>query len=364
MTIVFRVDASVQIGIGHVMRCLTLAEALRNTGEQVEFICRKFRGNLIHLIQSKGFFVYELPIVADDVTKKKRKYTTDKHLSHSNWLGTSQHCDAELCVSLLKDKKPSWLIVDHYAIDATWQSLLKRYCQKLMVIDDLGDRHHTCDLLLDQNFGSSNSKYEGLVSNECAILTGSSYALLRPEFIKLREYSLQRRVNSQLKSVLISFGGVDPKNYTTKALEIIKMSALPRSIEITIVMGVTAPNIGKVKQLVETFPYETEIKVNVTGMAKLMANADLAIGATGATTLERCCLGLPSIQAVIADNQKLIAENLSSINAIKYIEKMEDINTLLLTADNWMHTTSQRAASICDGAGTVRVIEAIRVNGQ
>ena len=360
MKVVIRADASLQIGTGHVMRCLTLAEALKEKSTQVEFICREHESNLIDFIQDKGFKAHALSMIENDSeVLKTADRTSENILNHAHWLGATQQQDAYECKAILKKISPDWLIVDHYAIDEMWQIELQGTYKKLMVIDDLGDRRQLCDLLVDQNYGSTLDKYQSLVPRHCEILVGSNYALLRPEFALWRESSLNRRLKPNLKNILISLGGVDPDNYTEHVLEALKQSILPKDVLVTVIMGSTAPHLQSVQQQAQTVPYKTEIKVNVSNMAELMANADLAIGAAGATTWERCCLGLPSIQIVIAENQKAIAEFLAEKNAIKLIVQLPEISGQLASSQDWMKDVSQMASLICDGLGVTKVIKAM-----
>ena len=186
MKITFRTDASLQIGTGHVMRCLTLADALAARGAYCQFICRAHDGNLIEFIRRKGLTAHPLPAGA-----ALPRSPTDP--THAAWLGATQAEDAEACAPILAAQRPDWLIVDHYALDARWERALAPHYRKLMVIDDLADRPHSCDLLLDQTFGRDAADYRPLVPADCRLLCGSHYALLRPEFAALRPYSLQRR---------------------------------------------------------------------------------------------------------------------------------------------------------------------------
>ncbi len=234
MKVAIRADASLQIGTGHVMRCLTLAEVLRQQGDEVEFICRAHEGNLLERIQQQGFKTHELcPAIEGQANGTCKKET----LYGEVWLGSTQEQDAEQCKPILETMKPEWLIVDHYAIDQTWQILLKGSYKKLMVIDDLADRKHQCDILLDQTYGRKQGDYIALVPKDCQMLLGSQYALLRPEFAQWREYSLKRRANPELKKLLITMGGVDLDNVTSEVLDILKNCNLPKEIEIIVVMG-------------------------------------------------------------------------------------------------------------------------------
>jgi UDP-2,4-diacetamido-2,4,6-trideoxy-beta-L-altropyranose hydrolase len=358
MKAVFRVDASLQSGTGHVMRCLTLAAALKIKDVHVEFICRKHEGHLIDYIQARDFKVHVLSMRAHEIDMLS-PVTRDAEniLDHAHWLGVTQQQDADACEVILQTQSPDWLIVDHYGIDQTWHKKLQGFYKKLMVIDDLGDRKQLCDILLDQNYGDNQNKYQSLVPARCKILVGSTYSLLRPEFAQWREYSLSHRLKPKLKKILITMGGVDPDNYTGQVLQALKQTILPKDIVVSVILGPTSPHLNTLQQQAKILPYKTEIKVNVSNMAELMANADLAIGAAGSTSWERCCLGLPSIQIVIAGNQKIIAENLSVINAINYIKNIDEINDLIETTAQWMQRMSQISSQVCDGMGTGRVIK-------
>jgi UDP-2,4-diacetamido-2,4,6-trideoxy-beta-L-altropyranose hydrolase len=353
--VVVRVDASLRIGTGHVMRCLTLANALRQQGTEVTFICREHEGNLIERIEQQGFQVYKLAQNTElnteiDSSEREQLYGTQ-------WLGTTQQQDAEQCEPILDEIQPDWLIVDHYAIDQTWQALLKENYKKLMVVDDLADRQYQCDILLDQTYGRKEEDYLGLVPKNCQMLLGSQYALLRPEFAEWRDYSLKRRASPELKKLLITMGGVDPDNITGQVLEALKNCDLPEALEIIVVMGETAPNIDAVKTKAKEMPYITQVKTNVINMAELMANADLAIGAAGATTWERCCLGLPSIQVVIADNQKEIANNLQEINAIKVLDNMSNLSKNIDSLEQKLSVYSMSASKVVNGLGVESAVK-------
>lgn len=282
MKVVFRVDASIQMGTGHVMRCLTLADALKNQGAECYFICREHSGNLIGLITQRGYHVDALPYM--DLSQEDKLQNHNVDLAHASWLGATQKADTSLCIPILEVLKPDWLIVDHYALDARWEKVLRPYCKQIMVIDDLADREHDCDLLLDQTFGRDSKDYIVRVSVSCEILCGAEYALLRPEFSQWRDYSLKCRENSQLKQLLINLGGVDKDNITTQILIALKQSFLPSELKITVVMGGTAPWIKEVHQQAKDMPWVTDVVIGVNNMAELMAKSDLAIGAAGSTS--------------------------------------------------------------------------------
>jgi UDP-2,4-diacetamido-2,4,6-trideoxy-beta-L-altropyranose hydrolase len=346
MKVVFRTDASIQIGTGHVMRCLTLADALAAKGAPCTFICREHSGNLIEYIRSKGYAVYSLLMGTG----------ADADLAHSEWLGATQAQDVQACSSTIATLQPDWLVVDHYALDARWEGALAQYGCQVMVIDDLADRPHACQLLLDQTFGRQADDYRPLVPADCTLMCGSSYALLRPEFAALRPYSLQRRAQPQLKHLLITMGGVDKDNVTAQVLNALRVCSLPADCEITVVMGTAAPWLADVQQQALSMPWPSTVRVGVNNMAQLMADSDLAIGAAGATSWERCCLGLPSILVVIAANQVSIAAALTNAGAVVKLE-LPDLPRLLaqipaVSGDQAvLASMSQASSQICDGEG-------------
>ena len=355
MRVIFRVDASLQIGTGHVMRCLTLADVLQKQGSEVSFICRKHEGNLIKHIEKKGYVVYRLDILLPEIEELNQSEINP--LAHASWLGATQKKDAEACDSILKNIIPDWLIVDHYAIDCRWQNQLKQNFKKLMVIDDLADREHKCDLLLDQTFGRKEDDYNSLVPHDCKLLLGSYYALLRPEFSQWREYSLQRRATPMLKKILITMGGVDPNNFTGQLLEILRTSELRQGIEITVVMGSASLYLEEVKQFEQIMSCPISVMVNVNNMAELMANSDLAIGAVGSTTWERCCLGVPSILLAIAENQICASQLLKHESVIELCDDIECVVDLVkVITKNDMANLSKKSATLTDGTGCNKVI--------
>lgn len=367
MKIVFRADASIQIGTGHIMRCLTLANALKNKGAECQFICRKHEGNLIQFVQEKGFQVHALAAQRSSLSTTSNPQPFSPSLAHAEWLGVAQSEDAEECIGILKEMQPDWLIVDHYAIDATWEKLLRPYYRKLMVIDDLADRFHQCDLLLDQTLGREAKDYSRWVSDRCVLLCGAKYALLRPEFAELRTYSLSRRKTRHFQNLLISMGGVDKDNVTSLILKSLPSCSLPDDCHITVVMGSTAPWLEKVKAVASGLPWLTDVKVNVSNMAQLMADSDIAIGAAGATSWERCCLGLPTIMIILAENQLLVARQLELAKAVKLLPAPESIDSDLpaLIDDFLSHeiyvATTTAASNVTDGTGIWEVLRRLNI---
>ncbi|WP_270428615.1 UDP-2,4-diacetamido-2,4,6-trideoxy-beta-L-altropyranose hydrolase [Acinetobacter johnsonii] len=363
MKVVFRVDASIQMGTGHVMRCLTLADALKNQGAECYFICREHSGNLIGLITQRGYHVDALPYM--DLSQEDKLQNHNVDLAHASWLGTTQKEDSSSCIPIVEALKPDWLVVDHYALDIRWEQVLRPYCKQVMVIDDLADREHNCDLLLDQTFGRDLKDYIARVPVSCEILCGAEYALLRPEFSQWREYSLERRENSQLKHLLINLGGVDKDNLTTQILIALKQCSLPSELKITVVMGGTAPWIKEVCQQAKDMPWITDVMVGVNNVAELMANSDLAIGAAGSTSWERCCLGLPCIVICLAENQKKVINILAEYGAAISCSLEDSINgkaldSKLTFAARNLPKLIQNSISVVDGLGCNKVVNKIK----
>lgn len=354
LSIAIRVDASLDIGTGHVMRCLTLANALRAHGAHSCFICKPHPGHLMELIRQHGHEVetLELPI------ENGLLDSADEHPlpSHAHWLGDNWHEDAERTIAFLRPRFVDWLVVDHYALDARWESMLRPYCANLMVIDDLADRNHDCDLLLDQNLGRTAGDYHGLISEHVRTFVGPQYALLRPEFAQLRTQSLARRANPQLKSLLVTMGGVDKNNVTGQVLDALNTSTLPEDIHINIVMGLHAPWLAQVQAQAMQMPQLASVLVGVNNMAQIMAESDLAIGAAGSTSWERCCLGLPTIQLVLADNQKDAAAALADLNAVITVASIETLSSSIRAAvqisATHLRSMTRCSSELCNGLGT------------
>lgn len=349
----FRVDASLEIGTGHVMRCLTLADALRGAGGCCYFVCRRHPGNLFDLIQTRGHTVFELP--------QDSGYSTCADTSvplHAHWLGADWITDAWQTNTALGESVVDWLIVDHYALDIRWEQAMRKSCHRLMVIDDLADRNHDCDLLLDQNLGRVASDYSKLVPAATAILAGPNYALLRPQFAALRAISLERRSEPMLKRIMLSMGGVDKDNVTGLVLEVLNQCNLPKNCQIIVVMGPHAPWLLDVREKAQKMQWATEVLVGVDDMAKLMTESDLAIGAAGSTSWERCALGLPTLLVILAENQREAAYELSNADAVIKLDLDSNFCSELKSAlidisvdFSSLKKMSYMASLVCDGSG-------------
>lgn len=365
MKIVFRADASLQIGSGHVMRCLTLANALHKRGDECHFICREHPGNLIAQIESAGHDVHRL--AARSAVHELADVQDKGALAHAAWLGATQVEDAMYCATVLIELKPDWLVVDHYALDVHWEQPLRHLCGNVLAIDDLADRVHDCDLLLDQTFARNAEDYLPWVTPTCRVLVGSRYALLRPEFSALRASSLKRReAIAPVRKILISMGGVDQMNITGDALAVLAELRLPHELQVKVVMGGKAPWLEAVRLQVAQLNFNVQVLVDQSDMASLMAEADLAIGAAGSTAWERCCLGLPSILIVLADNQRSVAAGLESYGAAWVVKDARQTRQILppmleqfFLTPELCHAMTVAAAQVTDGAGVQAVIDAM-----
>ncbi|WP_254277479.1 UDP-2,4-diacetamido-2,4,6-trideoxy-beta-L-altropyranose hydrolase [Halomonas sp. 3H] len=370
--VAFRADASLEIGSGHVMRCLTLADALQALGARCHFLCREHLGHLCEVIEARGFAIHRLPLEGNGADSGAKK-NLELEPAHAHWLGASWVQDAAACLPHLAELSPAWLVVDHYALDHRWEMAvldgLSDSRPRLLVIDDLADRHHIADLLLDQNLGRQAEDYRGRVPETCRVLSGPRYALLRPEFREWREASLRRRAREpRLQRLLINLGGVDKDNVTGHVLEALSGCDLPADLQIRVVMGASAPWREAVTAQAGAMPWSTEVVTNVSDMARRMAEADLAIGAAGSTSWERCCLGLPTLMVVLADNQREIADALAAKGAALGLE-LADLGTSLpgqlarLDVSGALTAMSQQAADLVDGQGTAQVLAALQRAG-
>jgi UDP-2,4-diacetamido-2,4,6-trideoxy-beta-L-altropyranose hydrolase len=355
---VFRVDASVDIGTGHVMRCVTLADALHAEGAECHFVCREHPGHLMDHVARRGHVVHALPMTSPEVVLQEDEAPTP---TYSSWLGADWRADASECQIFLRAIRPDWLVVDHYALDARWEAFLRPTCQRVAVVDDLVDRAHDCELLLDQTLGRRPEDYAALVPRRCTLLTGAVHALLRPDFMQLRDYSLARRQANTLERLLVSMGGTDRDNATGRVLQALERSSLPSHCRITVVMGGTAPWLDSVRQQATAMTRRTEVLVEVSNMAQLMADSDLSIGAAGSTSWERCCLGVPTLMLVLAANQRDGASALERAgaaivlgHAAEAAARIEQSLARLLDGRR-LRDMSLAASRVTDGRGTETV---------
>lgn len=365
MNIAIRVDASFQIGTGHVMRCLTLAHELRRKGVQVLFICREHPGHLCEMIASCGFKVarlgFNLHNYGEERLKNSRCEKGQDLLTHSGWLGVDQDVDVRQTTDALQEN-PSWdwLIVDHYALDVLWESSMQKVAKKIMVMDDLADRVHDCDILLDQNyFEEPEKRYKGLLPDDCETFLGPKYALIRPEFRLARRFTCMR--GNGIARILVYFGGNDPVNLSGMTLDALDTPEL-RHLLVDVVLGSNNPHLEEIKKQAKKRP-GTRLHVQPNSFVELLLRADLCIGAGGTTTWERLCLGLPGIVITIAINQEGFTAELDKAGYVTWLGRKEDVNTrdiqtaVLREIKKVQENTFSLTPNPVDGFGALRVAE-------
>ncbi len=347
MTIAFRADASAHIGVGHVMRCLTLANAMAGRGLKTKFICRYLPQYLESILIANGHQVLRLENAPNGDGLDG--------LPQSKLLGVSQHQDANETIEALKNEKLDWIIIDHYGIDARWETSLRSKASRIMAIDDTADRIHDCDVLLDQNYYlNADTRYVGKVPTTCILLLGPRYALLRDEF---REWRAKIKPRSGVvKRVLVFFGGMDADNHTSRAIEVLRQIC-GTEIAVDVVIGAAHSQREHIES--QCLKYSFHCHVETSRMAELMANADLSIGAGGSATWERCSLGLPSLVVPIASNQIEITSALDSFGACQNIDSQNVVSEIairhaiieILRNPDRLHAMSIKSFSLVDGLG-------------
>ena len=363
LTVIVRADASSAIGTGHVMRCLALAGALTRKGVEVSFVCREHEGHLCDLIEEQGFVVQRLPVPAGEFGAGSTPF-------HAAWLGVSWQEDAEqTCAAIgAQGVKPDWLVVDHYALDHRWERFLRPVVGRIFVIDDLADRDHDCDLLLDQNLVADlHTRYTGKVPIDCGLLLGPEYALLQPLYAELHDRLPPRE--GPVRRILVSFGGADHDNLTGRTLAAFLELNYP-DIGVDIVLSDNSPYVSAIRDQAVGHA-NIHLHGNLPTLAPLMARADLAVGAAGTTSWERLCLGLPALVVTLAENQRPIAEGLHRQGLVRWLGHKNEVSEQSIgqalavaieggIGEEW----SQRCRSSVDGRGVDRIGTALTISGE
>ena len=357
MRIVIRTDASFEIGIGHVFRCITLANELRSRGHIVSFLTRTIDEKVLAKIRAGNYKVHILS-AKNNTSQINPKLTG----IHSHWLGVTQEIDAKECSAVLNKINPDWVVVDHYSINQIWHKIIRKYCSRILVIDDLNDRPFDCDLLLNQNVGTLSKDYSDLLPQECKLLLGPKYALLRKEFRDWRDYSLKQRTQTSYSNILITMGGADENNISLKILKELEGAGLSDRASVTLVLGALNPWESEIRSFAEYTSLQMELKVDVNNMAEIMSNSDITIGAPGSTSWERCCLGLPTVLLVLAQNQIKISQNLVDQKlaiVTNLISLREDLEGLLSSdaGRSELDLFSKTSSTVCDGKGVERLVK-------
>jgi UDP-2,4-diacetamido-2,4,6-trideoxy-beta-L-altropyranose hydrolase len=344
MLVLFRVDASLLIGSGHLMRCLTLAHAMRERGWQVQFCCRKHPGHQIPLIEHQGFTCLVLPFAVTDDHAATAPSTDPSSNSAQEgdrqWLGASEAEDALAVVQALQQValQPDLLVIDHYGLSSQFESTLRSHCRNILVIDDLANRQHDCDFLLDQNLlPNAALRYQGLLPASCRQFIGPTYALLRSEFVTgaatamVQSVGMHRDFSAAPHQLLVFFGGSDVDNLTTLAINALQqLQNFPWLADI--VIGSANPHLSLLQQLCEG-DHRLTLHVQTPGMAMLMAKAQLMVGGGGSTHWERCAMALPSLVVSLAPNQQQTSVYLAELGACIYLGSSAELSSSRLCVE-------------------------------
>ena len=322
MNVIIRADASTSIGSGHVMRCLTLAHRLKKEkNAKVVFVMRDLPGNLIDVVEKQGFDVLKL-------SSANQKYSLN---GYGLWLTVPMDVDAQQTIEVLQHYLQGHgcdvvdrLIVDSYALDEQWEQALRPYCREIMVIDDLANRKHDCDILLDQNFYlNKDVRYAGLVPEHCKMLLGPEHALLREEFHEVKKHLRKRDGN--IKNILVFYGGSDLTNETEKAIKaLVQLHDEGYSFTADIITGVSNSRREKIEKICSKYQF-FHYYCQVSNMAEFMNKADLMLGAGGSTTWERLYMELPALVTAVAENQIQGCRDCSHAGIIEYLGINEDV---------------------------------------
>lgn len=332
MKVLFRADASVEIGSGHVMRCLTLADLLRRNGAEVCFVCKDLPGAARELLTDSGMSSFWLP----------------------GQLPEGEAADLHALRSVLPQSTVfDWVVVDHYGLGKEWETDAKCLAKRVLAIDDLTNRSHDVDLLLNQNLFADAAAYQSLVPDETVLLLGPRFAMLRDEF----STTCVRDHPSRASRVLLNFGGSDPTGETVKSMLALQRLAFT---EVTVIAGAANPKFEDIAYMASP---QWRVYRHTNDMAKWMCWADVAIGATGSSAWERCALGLPTVGVAVAENQLLIGEALAKAGAIEYLGPsmsvtVDDLAQALDACCNNVilrRTMSMLGQELVDGRGAGRV---------
>lgn len=310
MKLSIRSDASTDIGSGHVMRCLTLAKRLKKEQEaDVVFVMRDLPGNLINFVEHEGFQVLVLPRAEQNISL----------CGYEKWLTVPVVQDAQETFEMLQRHFHTIdrLVVDSYALDYRWEQVLRVIAKQIMVIDDLANRKHDCDILLDQNFyRHKDHRYDGLVPKHCHLLLGPEHALLRDEFYEVKKHIRNR--DGKIRKILVFYGGSDLTNETEKAIKaLVQLHDEGYNFTADIITGVSNSRREKIEKLCSKYHF-LHYYCQVSNMAEFMNKADLMLGAGGSTTWERLYMELPALVTAVADNQVKCCEECEKAGLIDY----------------------------------------------
>lgn len=351
LNIAFRTDAGYEIGHGHLVRCLTLARILRESGARVTFVCRPLDGLPRGLIEDSGFSLVYLPIRRDAAESVRNglpealDWSEDARLTVGALRGTHQQLD--------------WLVVDHYELEKRWERELRQLAARILVIDDLADREHDCDVLLDQNLlENMEQRYHDKLPPDAIALLGPQYALLQPDYRRLHVEAPVRR--GPVRRIFVFFGGADIHDLTGRTLAALSQIE-GKSLTADVAISAGNPHAEAIRKAAERDDRVT-VHVGLPSLAELMFRADLAVGAAGTATWERLCMGLPAVVVTIAGNQTAVARELQRRGLIRWLGSSDDVDqeSLLLALREAVtrgldDDCSRRCLETVDGRGADRV---------
>lgn len=300
MTILVRADAGPELGSGHVVRCANLVQRLRDTGELVVLAASDVPPALAEWLHAQDLSVSRVPPLTEGVE------------------------DAASCLRL--GLSPDLVIVDHYALDAQWESVMRSSGATVVVIDDLADRPHECDFLIDPSPGEDlRVRYEGLVPDDARLFLGPAFALLREDFLRP---DLARVRDGTIQRVLVFLGGGVTSGQVLAVLEAIDSLEGPL-LEVVALLGYSFPDPAPVHDFAAGRDWLSVVGVT-DDVPALMSWADLAVGSCGGASWERCALGLPALAAVTAGNQLDNAKGLTRAGAAVVLGRVGDT-----TVETW-----------------------------
>ena len=343
-----RVDAGKEIGDGHFMRCLTLVKSFKKEIHKIYFISNQLSNHQTKILKKYNFKFFKINGYTKIHNKKIKKKLIDEDIRNS--------------IKIIRNYKnhQNWLLIDHYGIDHTWEKSFRRDVDKIIVIDDLADRKHDCDILIDQNYFIGNkNRYKSLVPSFCNQLIGSKYSIIRTEFSKSRNKLKQK---NKMERIMVSFGGSDPNNETKKVL--LALNSLKMNLNVDVIVGKNNPNKKEIKKIClknSNFHYYEQIK----DMAKFMKKADFSIGGGGSMIWERCYMGLPSIVTILDDNQREITKEMDrlgclvSIGDYKKVSIKDYQSEIIKMNIEKIKRMSKQCMTIVDGNGIKRICSEI-----
>jgi len=340
--LLIRADAGTQMGTGHVMRCLALAQAWQDFGGTAHFATVDLPDELAARLGIEGMALHRMNVVP------------------------GSHEDATQTAILSHDLEAAWVVEDGYHFGADYQRIIKDSGLLLLAIDDYGHAgHYVADLVLNQNIYADASMYPSR-EPRTRLLLGTQYVLLRREFF--RRDGRQRGIPAKARKVLVTMGGSDPHNVTLMVIQSLKQIDISE-LKIKIVVGSANPNVTTLEK--EIFGYSNyELIKNVANMPELMAWSDIAVAAGGSTCWELAFMGLPHMIFILAENQRPVAEGLDTLGAgfnlgwnrnvsqDKFIRKFKEI----INDPAGRKKMSEEGKRLIDGIGSKRVADAMTIS--